>query len=177
MFDINGNYLFSFGKLGENEGEFFSPAGIVVNNNNIYVADTGNKRIQKFDISGNYVSTIKHEMFKEPRGLSFSSDGNLFIADGGKVYYYDINANSFTLFNNSERYTTTPTSIAEDKNGAIYLADFMSGRIDVYTRKEEYYANLDVFLDKQYLSKFPVVVSSVTVRDRLANPVDEYPSQ
>ena len=171
VFDINGNYLFNFGKLGENEGEFFSPAGIVVNNNNIYVADTGNKRIQKFDISGNYVSTIKHEMFKEPRGLSFSSDGNLFIADGGKVYYYDINANSFTLFNNSERYTTTPTSIAEDKNGAIYLSDFMSGRIDVYTRKEEYYANLDVFLDKQYLSKFPVVVSSVTVRDRLANPV------
>ncbi|MBS4763513.1 MAG: 6-bladed beta-propeller, partial [Brachyspira sp.] len=155
----------------ENEGEFFSPAGIVVNNNNIYVADTGNKRIQKFDISGNYVSTIKHEMFKEPRGLSFSSDGNLFIADGSKVYYYDINANTFTLFNNSERYTTTPTSIAEDKSGAIYLSDFMSGRIDVYTRKEEYYANLDVFLDKQYLSKFPVVVSSVTVRDRLANPV------
>lgn len=171
VFDINGNYLFNFGKLGENEGEFFSPAGIVVNNNNIYVADTGNKRIQKFDISGNYISTIKHEMFKEPRGLSFSSDGNLFIADGSKVYYYDINANSFTLFNNSERYTTTPTSIAEDKNGAIYLSDFMSGRIDVYTRKEEYYANLDVFLDKQYLSKFPVVVSSVTVRDRLANPV------
>ena len=26
VFDINGNYLFSFGKLGENEGEFFSPA-------------------------------------------------------------------------------------------------------------------------------------------------------
>lgn len=171
IFDINGNYLFSFGKLGENEGEFFSPAGIVVNQNNIYVADMGNKRIQKFDISGNYISTIKHEMFKEPRGLSFSSEGNLFIADGSKVYYYDINADTFTLFNNSERYTATPTSIDEDVNGAIYLADFMSGRIDVYTRKEEYYANLDVFTDKEYLSGFPIVVTSVTVRDRFANPI------
>lgn len=171
IFDVNGNYLFSFGKLGENEGEFFSPAGIVVNNSNIYVADMGNKRIQKFDISGNYISTIRHEMFKEPRGLSFSSDGNLYIADGSKVYYYDINADTFTLFNNSERYTATPTSIDEDVNGAIYLADFMSGRIDVYTRKEEYYANLDVFTDKEYLSEFPIVVTSVTVRDRFANPI------
>ena len=171
VFDVNGNYLFSFGKLGENEGEFFSPAGIVVNQNNIYVADLGNKRVQRFDISGNYISTISHEMFNEPRGLSFSSDGNLFIADGSKVYYYDINANTFTLFNNSERYTATPTSIAEDKNGAIYLTDFISGRIDVYTRKEEYYANLDVFTDKEYLSQFPIVVASVTVRDRFANPI------
>lgn len=171
IFDVNGNYLFSFGKLGENEGEFFSPAGIVVNQSNIYVADMGNKRIQKFDISGNYISTIKHEMFREPRGLSFSSDGNLFIADGSKVYYYDINADTFTLFNNSERYTVTPTSADEDKNGAIYLTDFMSGRIDVYTRKEEYYANLDVFTDKEYLSEFPIVVTSVTVRDRFANPI------
>lgn len=171
IFDVNGNYLYSFGKLGENEGEFFSPAGIVVNESHIFVADMGNKRVQKFDISGNYVSTIRHEMFKEPRGLSFSSDGNLYIADGSKVYYYDIDNDSFTIFNNSERYTATPTSIAEDRSGAVYLTDFLSGRIDVYARKEEYYANLDVFVDKEYLSEFPIVVASVTVRDRLADPI------
>ena len=171
VFDIDGNFLYNFGRLGENEGEFFSPAGIVVNNENIYVADMGNKRIQKFDLSGNYIETIKHEMFNEPRGLSFSSDGNLYIADGNKVFYYDVNSKNFTLFNNSERYTVTPTSVSEGPNGDIYLTDFMSGRVDVYTRKEEYYANLDVFVDREYLNKFPVVVASVTVRDRLTNPV------
>lgn len=88
-----------------------------------------------------------------------------------KVFYYDINADTFTIFNNSERYTATPTSVSEGPNGDIYLTDFMSGRVDVYTRKEEYYANLDVFVDREYLNKFPIVVASVTVRDRMANPV------
>lgn len=171
VFDIEGNFLYSFGKLGENEGEFFSPAGIAVNNQYIYVADMGNKRVQQFDLSGNYVATIKHELFNEPRGLSFAKDGNLYIADGSKVFYYDLVQSDFTVFNNSERYTVTPTSVDEGPNGAIYLTDFMSGRIDVYTRKEEYYANLDVFVDREYLNKFPLVVASVTVRDRVANPV------
>ncbi|MEI0485268.1 6-bladed beta-propeller [Brachyspira intermedia] len=171
VFDVEGNFLYSFGKLGENNGEFFSPAGIAVNDQYIYVADMGNKRIQQFDLSGNYIQTIKHNLFNEPRGLSFARDGNLYIADGSKVFYYDILESDFTIFNNSERYTVTPTSVAESPNGNIYLTDFMSGRIDVYTRKEEYYANLDVFVDREYLNKFPVVVASVTVRDRAMNPV------
>ncbi|MEI0518901.1 6-bladed beta-propeller [Brachyspira murdochii] len=171
VFDIEGNFLYSFGKLGENEGELFSPAGIVVNSQYIYIADMGNKRVQQFDLNGNYMKTIKHALFNEPRGLSFAKDGNLYIADGSKVFYYDINADAFTIFNNSERYTATPTSVSEGPNGDIYLTDFMSGRVDVYTRKEEYYANLDVFVDREYLNKFPIVVASVTVRDRMANPV------
>ncbi|ACN83157.1 6-bladed beta-propeller [Brachyspira hyodysenteriae] len=171
IFDIEGNFLYSFGKLGENNGEFFSPAGIAVDDKYIYVADMGNKRIQQFDLSGNYIQSIKHNLFNEPRGLSFAKDGNLYIADGSKVFYYNIAESDFTIFNNSERYTVTPTSIAEGPDGNIYLTDFMSGRIDVYTRKEEYYANLDVFVDREYLNRFPVVVASVTVRDRAMNPV------
>ncbi|WP_300711467.1 6-bladed beta-propeller [uncultured Brachyspira sp.] len=171
VFDIDGNFLYSFGRLGENEGELFSPAGIAVNDRYIYVADMGNKRIQQFDLNGNYIQTIKHNLFNEPRGLSFSKDGNLYIADGNKIFYYDVNASDFTIFNNSERYTATPTSAAEGPNGDIYLTDFISGRVDVYTRKEEYYANLDVFVDREYLNRFPLVAVSVTVRDRMTNPV------
>ncbi|WP_295162679.1 6-bladed beta-propeller [uncultured Brachyspira sp.] len=171
VFDIDGNFLYTFGKLGENNGEFFSPAGISVNDSYIYVADMGNKRVQQFDLSGNYIKTISHNLFNEPRGISFSKDGNIYIADGSKVFYYDVDTDSFTIFNNSERYTVTPTSVSEADNGDIYLTDFISGRVDVYIRKEEYYANLDVFVDREYLNRFPLVVASVTVRDRLANPV------
>lgn len=171
VFDVNGNYLDSFGKLGENDGEFFSPVGVVVNDDNIFVADMGNKRVQKFDLNGYHILSITNSLFKSPRGISFSSDGNLYIADESRVYYYDIENDSFTLFRNSERYTATPTYVTEGPNRDIYLTDFISGRIDVYTRKEEYYANLDVFVDREYLSKFPIVVASVTVRDRLANPI------
>ncbi|CAH1230494.1 Hypp310 [Branchiostoma lanceolatum] len=36
-----------FGQFGRNDGEFYRPAGVTVSNlGEIYVADTGNKRIQ-----------------------------------------------------------------------------------------------------------------------------------
>lgn len=171
IFDSAGVFITNFGLLGENNGEFFAPSGIVVNNDSIYVADTGNNRVERFDLYGNYIETIKHEMFRDPMGLSFSADGSLFIADGSKVYYYNVKDGIFTLFENSERYTATPTYASEGPDGAIYLSDFLPGRVDVYTRKEQYYANLDVFIDRTYLSAFPTVVASVTVRDRLGNPL------
>lgn len=171
VFDTNGNFLTNFGSMGENDGEFFDPSGIAVNSDSIFVADTGNNRVERFDLYGNYIETITHEMLQSPRGLSFSPDGNLFIADGSKVFYYNIGTGIFTLFQNSERYTVTPTSVCEGPNGEIYLSDFLSGRVDVYARKEQYYANLDVFIDRAYLSSFPSIVTSVTVRDRLRRPV------
>lgn len=171
VFNNNGEFLLSFASTGTGDGELFRPSGIAVNDTSVYVADTGNARIVQFDVYGNYVSTIENEMFDEPRGLSFSTDGNLFIADGERVYYYNITYDTFTTLQNSERYTITPTSVNEGPDGSIYITDFLAGGIDIYIRKEEYYANLDVFLDRSYLSAYPTIVESVTVRDRFGNPI------
>ncbi|UCD10492.1 MAG: NHL repeat-containing protein, partial [Nitrospinaceae bacterium] len=54
-FDGNGKFLSTFGRSGGtrapyNEGEFKTPGAVAVDvNNNIWVADTGCHRIQKFD--------------------------------------------------------------------------------------------------------------------------------
>ena len=171
IYNSNDEFILNFGKAGEEEGELFRPSGIAVRNGIVYVADTGNKRISAFDIYGNYIKSIENPNFHEPRGLSFDTDGNLFVADGKRVYYYNIADDKFTVFQNSERYATTPISVSEGDDESIYIADFLSGKIDVFTRKEQYYANLDVFVDRSYLSSFPSVVLSVTVRDRLGNGV------
>jgi len=52
VYAMDGEFLLGFGRPGENSGEFFMPAGIAVLGNRIYVADSGNARVQVFDYIG-----------------------------------------------------------------------------------------------------------------------------
>jgi tripartite motif-containing protein 71 len=49
LFDSNGDFIINVGSGGNGDGQFNSPRGIAVDfEGNLYVADTGNYRIQKF---------------------------------------------------------------------------------------------------------------------------------
>src|ERR1035438_4450401 len=50
-------YLFQWGGVGSGNGQFDYPYGIVADrSNNVYVTDTDNHRIEKFDSNGNYLT-------------------------------------------------------------------------------------------------------------------------
>ena len=87
IFSSDGTYLRSFGRMGDQEGEFFHPTGIAyLNNGNIVVADSINNRLQIFTEQGEYLTQIGGEgnldhQFNYPWGLSVDSDGNIIVAD------------------------------------------------------------------------------------------------
>ena len=87
IFRSDGTYLRSFGRMGDQEGEFFHPTGIAyLNNGNIVVADSINNRLQIFTEQGEYLTQIGGEgnldhQFNYPWGLSVDSDGNIIVAD------------------------------------------------------------------------------------------------
>jgi hypothetical protein len=66
-FDKHGNWIRSWGSRGssgthadENPGQFNTPHGIGIDRqNNIYVADRGNRRIQVFDTDGRFLRMIR----------------------------------------------------------------------------------------------------------------------
>src|SRR5712691_819552 len=54
--DKDGNWLKSWGEPGDQPGQFNTPHSIAVDaQNNIYVADRGNRRIQVFDTNGKFL--------------------------------------------------------------------------------------------------------------------------
>ena len=57
--DKDGNWLKSFGEPGDKPGQLNTPHGIAIDaQNNIYVADRGNRRIQVFDSEGKFLRQI-----------------------------------------------------------------------------------------------------------------------
>ena len=50
--DEKGNLIKNFGDIGSKDGEFLSPSDISVLDDKIYISDTGNSRVQIFDLEG-----------------------------------------------------------------------------------------------------------------------------
>ena len=98
VFSSNGNHLRSFGRQGDQQGEFDWLAGIVFYNDSIIVADCRNHRVQLFSGQGEYLGqfggegSLDHQL-KNPHGLSIDSDGNIIVVDKGnklvKVFSHD----------------------------------------------------------------------------------------
>jgi hypothetical protein len=86
------NYAFvlKWGSQGSGDGEFDNvPRGVATDPyGNVYVTDTGNHRIQKFDRDGTLLSIWGSggggdAEFSSPHGVATDEDGNVYVTDSG----------------------------------------------------------------------------------------------
>ena len=81
------SYLTQWGTEGAGSGQFDRPYGVAVDaSGNVYVADMGNDRIQKFTSSGTYLtqwgsSGTGDGQFNCPSGAAVDGSGNVYVAD------------------------------------------------------------------------------------------------
>ena len=86
MFDENTNFLFQFGSMGNEDGEFLFPFGIAINGQSIYITDSDRHDIQAFTLSGTFLYKAGNKgggslQFNVPSGVAVSEEGRVFIAD------------------------------------------------------------------------------------------------
>jgi DNA-binding beta-propeller fold protein YncE len=94
--------LYEVGGAGWANDQFDRPGGIWARNGiDVYVADYGNHRIQRFDRGLAYVSTfstrdgdVPEERFGYPTDMALSRLGELFICDGENVRVLKVNSAS-----------------------------------------------------------------------------------
>ena len=100
-FSKTGAYLFEWGKKGEAAGEFDTPHAIDLDQQeNVYVADRENNRIQKFDSLGNFRAEWKNTEARQLYSLTIKKSNNALYATD---YFFDSNEirGSDILFFNS----------------------------------------------------------------------------
>jgi DNA-binding beta-propeller fold protein YncE len=138
------------GEEGMEDGQFSSPTGITRDKDgNLYVADTDNHSIQKFDKDGKFVvrwggePSTQEGGFYYPRGLTASPEGYLYIADTGnnRVQRLDADGNpmkawgkfGFAWRGADMGKFDSPWGVTTDREGNIYVADTSNARIQKFT--------------------------------------------
>lgn len=140
-FTSTGEFLRSFGTFANVQtdaqaepGTFWGPRGLAIDaEGNLYVTDTGNKRVEKFSPEGEFLALwggggIVPGSFEEPVGIDIDSQGNVYVADTWNRRIQKFNANFEPVAQwdvvgwDSESVVNKPY-LAVDPQGRVFISD------------------------------------------------------
>jgi len=127
VFDmIEKNFLFKFGNMGSNEGEFDGPFNISASSNQLFVADSQNNRIQIFDSDGNFINqfTTGVSSFSNPTDLKIYQN-RIFILDpnDSSIQIFDFDGKSIKNFFIGEKNSNTSFTAIDVNEDLILIVD------------------------------------------------------
>ncbi len=89
LLQVTPHFITKWGSFGDANGQLKLPSGAAADSSgNVYVADTGNSRIEKFTNTGTFITKwgsfgTGNNQFKLPTGVTVDSSGNVYVADTG----------------------------------------------------------------------------------------------
>ncbi len=136
-------YDSQWGSTGSGDGQFKRPTGIAADRSGyIYVADTGNARLQKFDTSGYFISKwggngTGNGKFRHPFGIAAignsPGDTRVFVTDPvlGRVQKFGADGTYKAKWGNETIGSGVfePWGIAADETEKVYVADMLGSCI------------------------------------------------
>jgi sugar lactone lactonase YvrE len=141
--------LATWGGYGSGSGQFFYPWGMAFDaSGNLYVADQGNNRIQKFSSSGAFLLQLGSRgsgngQFNFPSGVAVDASGNVYVADQENHRIQKLDSSGVFVakwgtpgFGDSQFYF--PCGLALDDSANVYVADQGNYRIQKFTSTGAY---------------------------------------
>jgi DNA-binding beta-propeller fold protein YncE len=144
MMNLPGGFLRTFGKEGDGDGQFRNPLAVALDaEDNIYVADTDNHRVQKFDAQGKFLAKWGgygdgDGQFDLPSGITVDRQGNVYVVDtdNNRIQKFAADGKFLATWGSSGRKEGEfyrPKGIAADKDGNVYVADCNNHRIQKFS--------------------------------------------
>jgi len=152
IFTLEGTPVKTIGLSGNGPGAFNAPGGVAVNEHgDVFVADFYNQRVQRLNADGSFHSQlgtteqigIRAGEFNYPTDVALGPDGTLYVADGynDRIQSFSRNGQflhkwggpfAMNIFGPFNGWFATVTSIAVDREGNIFVADFYNHRIQKF---------------------------------------------
>jgi tripartite motif-containing protein 71 len=146
---FNEDYMWNVGEAGAGAGQFSSPRGLTISGEYLFVADTGNNRIQRWNAG----PAVEHEIswggfgsdegfFKAPADVA--AYGSLvFVVDSGnnRIQVFDrdgVFQNSWGSAGSGDGQFSNPSSIALDYSMNVYVTDTGNHRVQKFTQDGEF---------------------------------------
>lgn len=130
-------FVSQWGGNGSASGQFLSPSGLGSDAaGDVYVADTGSNRIEKFDANGNFLTSFGSAgagpgQLGQPLDVAASGpSGNVYVADPSNSRIDVFDSNGGFLFQFGGGQVINPVALAIDSSsGEVYVADQNQNRI------------------------------------------------
>ncbi|MEH7253358.1 6-bladed beta-propeller [Neobacillus niacini] len=145
VFKLNGEKVMEIGGAGVEEGKFIAPNAVTVDHDDqIYITDSGNNRVQVFDKDGKFIKIINGSpdgkgdpTFLNPRGVAVDSKGNVFVVNNlaHNILGFDKDGNQkYELggmgTENNQLYL--PNGLFIDDRDALLVTDTINQRISIF---------------------------------------------
>ncbi len=122
------------GTAGSAPGQFKAPRAVIATEEgNVFVADTGNRRVQVFDHAGRFVRELTGagEPFDMPLDLDTTPNWEVVVLDSkqGFIHRFDRRGNPLGRFGGPDAQLYNPRGLAAGADGSVYVADTGSARI------------------------------------------------
>ena len=129
-------FITKWGSQGSGDGQFNSPRGIEVDTyGNVYVADAGNHRIQKFDDRHLFIMRLGSQgsgdgQFNSPFDIAIDSSGIAFVTDNQnnnvQGFYNSTIIMTFGTLGQNDGEFRGITGISIDPQGNLYVPNYAS---------------------------------------------------
>ncbi len=148
-FTSEGNFVLQWGGEGSEDGEFnfmienslSSGGGVALDGeNNVYIADPGGNRVQKFTSNGQFIATWsalgEPEESANPGGVAVDQGGNIYVANtSGNVLKLNSSGQFISRWNArsaQEARFDSPRGITMDEDGNLYVVESINSRVQKF---------------------------------------------
>ncbi|MCC9599906.1 SMP-30/gluconolactonase/LRE family protein [Stieleria sp. JC731] len=141
-FSPDGDFILSWGATGREPTQFLRPQGLHIDGNVMWVADSGNHRIQRFDLSGKQPELIDiwgspgsgpGQLFY-PYGVFVMPEGDAVVCEygNGRVQHFDTKGNSIGTWGSpglQPGQLYDPWGLVVDSKNRMHILDSNNHRV------------------------------------------------
>jgi sugar lactone lactonase YvrE len=160
-----------WGTFGSGEGQFSSPLAIATDaSGDVYVADTSNDRVEKFDSDGDFLGQWGSRgegpgQFIDPTGIATDAAGNVYVVDSqtNRVEKFDGSGTFLTQWGSpgsGEGQFSYPTRIATDASGEVYVVDSRNDRVEKFDSDGDFLGQWGSLGDGHGQFNYPVAIAT-----------------